>query len=118
MKKLTPEQKHILIDKGTEPAFSGELLHNEKTGEYKCPQCGNLLFKSKHKFDSGSGWPSFTEPATKDSIEYKEDTTLGMIRVEAVCKKCKGHLGHVFNDGPKKGKRFCVNSEALRFEGK
>jgi peptide-methionine (R)-S-oxide reductase len=115
VKKLTPEQHHILKEKGTEPAFSGKLLHNKKDGAYCCAGCGNVLFSSKEKFDSGSGWPSFNE-AEKGAVVMREDTSHGLVRTEITCAKCGGHLGHVFEDGPK-GKRFCVNSCALDFDG-
>jgi methionine-R-sulfoxide reductase len=112
MKKLTKEQYHILIEKGTEAPGTGELLHNKKKGTYQCAQCGNDLFSSETKFDSGSGWPSFTEAQNVDLIT---DNSLGMKRVEVICKKCKGHLGHVFDDGPQGKQRYCINSGALEF---
>jgi peptide-methionine (R)-S-oxide reductase len=119
-KKLTPQQHHILIEKGTEPPFSGKLLNNKDKGTYNCPVCNSVLFKSDTKFDSGTGWPSFDSPATKDSIETKVDFSLGLPRKEVICKKCKSHLGHVFNDGPAEagGQRFCINSAALNFKKK
>ncbi len=117
--KLTPEQFKILREKGTEPAFSGELLNNHDDGMYHCAGCGAALFKSESKFDSGSGWPSFDAAHGDGAIELIEDTSHGMTRTEIVCKNCGGHLGHVFDDGPTKtGKRFCVNSCSLDFEQK
>ena len=116
--KLTKEQKRILLDKGTEPPFTGKLLHNKEKGTYSCAQCGNPLFSSDAKYDSGSGWPSFWESVSDNAVELKEDNTHGMKRIEVICKKCGGHLGHLFPDGPKDktGKRFCINSAALGFK--
>ena len=113
--KLTPEQYHILREKGTEAPFVGKYVHTQEKGMYKCVACGNELFSSNTKFDSGSGWPSFTEPANRENVRLELDTSLGMERVEVICKKCGSHLGHVFNDGPKDmgGKRYCINSCAL-----
>lgn len=116
-KELTPQQYNVLREKGTEPPFSGEYLDNKKKGKYKCAGCGNELFISDTKFESGSGWPSFWTPISKNNIEEKPDHSFGMKRTEILCSKCKGHLGHVFDDGPKPtGKRFCINSSALDFE--
>lgn len=119
-KKLTPEQYAILREKGTEAPFTGKLLNNKETGQYVCAACGSDLFDSKHKFDSGSGWPSFYDVATKGNVKLVEDNSHGMHRVEVVCNTCGGHLGHVFNDAPDQptGMRFCINSEALNFKPK
>ncbi len=115
-KKLTPEQYYILRKNGTETPFAGKLLHNKESGMYTCAGCGAELFSSKTKFDSGTGWPSFSAAISKN-IELKEDSTFVMVRTEVVCKKCGGHLGHAFDDGPApSGKRFCINSCALDFK--
>jgi len=116
--KLTPEQYHILREKGTEAPFSGKYYDSHEKGMYTCAACGAELFSSDTKFDSGTGWPSFTEPANLEHVELKEDTTHGMRRIEVVCKNCGGHLGHVFDDGPEDrgGKRYCINSCALELD--
>lgn len=115
-KELTPEQYEIMRGRGTEAPFSGKLLHEKGEGTYKCAACGNSLFPSDAKFDSGTGWPSF-DAALPGSVEYKKDSDLGMERVEILCAKCGSHLGHVFDDGPTKtGKRYCLNSVCLDLE--
>jgi peptide-methionine (R)-S-oxide reductase len=116
-KKLTPDQYKILRQKGTEPPFTGKLLHNKEKGVYQCAACGQALFSSEAKFDSGSGWPSFDTPLAKESVETSIDTSRGMRRIEVHCPQCGGHLGHVFDDGPTAtGKRYCINSAALTFK--
>jgi peptide-methionine (R)-S-oxide reductase len=116
-KILTPEEFHVLREKGTERPFTGKHLHNKKKGIYVCAGCGNELFSSDKKFDSGTGWPSFWAPIAEDKVELEADNSLGMQRTEVLCNQCGGHLGHVFDDGPKPtGHRFCINSVALRFE--
>ncbi len=115
--RLTSEQYNVLREKGTERPFSSELLKNKEKGMYTCAACGTPLFSSNAKFDSGTGWPSFDEPANKEHIVLKEDVTGGMRRIEVVCKTCGGHLGHVFPDGPtSSGERYCINGCALAFK--
>lgn len=116
-KRLTKEQYDVLRKKGTEMPFTGHLLHNKASGTYKCAGCGAELFSSDVKFDSGTGWPSFTD-AKAGAVEFHEDKSHGMRRVEVTCAHCGGHLGHVFDDGPQGKKRFCINSCALGFEKK
>ena len=117
-KELSPELYRVAREKGTEAPFAGKYVRSHDKGMYTCVICGNELFSSDTKFDSGTGWPSFTEPANLTHIELKEDTSHGMKRVEVVCKNCGAHLGHVFDDGPqdKGGKRYCINSVCLVFE--
>ena len=114
--RLTPEQYRILRKAGTEPPFSGALLDVKEEGEFRCAGCGEPLFDSAAKFDSGSGWPSFTAPMDEEAVEERVDESHGMVRTEVRCAKCSGHLGHVFPDGPGPGGlRYCINSAALDF---
>jgi peptide-methionine (R)-S-oxide reductase len=115
--ELTPEQFHILREHGTERPGTGALLHEHRTGAFVCAACGTELFASDTKFESGSGWPSFTDPVNREHVRLLEDTSHGMRRVEVRCAACDGHLGHVFPDGPgESGERFCINSSALEFQ--
>ena len=115
---LTPEQYKIMREGGTERPFSGKYVHTKDEGMYKCAACGAELFSSDTKFDSGTGWPSFTEPANRENVELKEDRSGGMVRTEVICKNCGSHLGHVFDDGPtdRGGRRYCINSVCLKLE--
>lgn len=117
--KLTPEQYRVLREKGTERAFTGEFWNDHSDAVYKCAGCGEVLFKSDDKFDSGSGWPSFCRPAANGAVAEERDTSHGMIRTEVHCPKCGGHLGHLFDDGPAPtGLRYCINSASLTQEKK
>lgn len=118
-KILNSEEFNVLRKKGTEPPFSGNFVYNKEKGIYVCAGCGNELFSSDVKFDSGTGWPSFWDVISKSNVKLKSDNSLGMHRIEVICSRCGGHLGHVFDDGPKPtGKRFCINSIALNFKKK
>ena len=115
--KLTPEQYEICRNKGTESPFSGEYLNTKTAGTYLCLCCGNALFHSEKKFDSGTGWPSFWDPIDVQSVSTQEDLSMSVVRTEVLCKQCESHLGHVFEDGPQPtGLRYCINSVSLKLE--
>ena len=116
---LTAEQRYVTQEQGTEPAFSGKYNDTKAEGSYNCVCCGAELFSSSSKFDSGTGWPSFWEPASEESVDMEEDLSLGLKRIEVHCQKCEAHLGHVFPDGPQPtGLRYCINSVSLDLKPK
>lgn len=118
-KTLTPDQYYVMRQQGTEPAFTGEYFDHKGKGVYLCSACGNELFTSETKFRSGTGWPSFYQPISESNVGTEEDGSYGMVRIEVHCAKCGGHLGHIFNDGPKPtGLRYCINSVSLEFQAK
>lgn len=117
--KLTPDEYHVLRQKGTERAFTGEYWNCDDAGIYRCRACGEPLFESDKKFDAGCGWPSFDQPMEATAVEEARDTSHGMIRTEVMCRRCGGHLGHVFPDGPTDtGLRYCINSLSIKFDAK
>jgi len=116
-RQLTPDRYAVLRGKGTERPFTGRYVHEKRDGTYRCAGCGAELFSSQTKFESGTGWPSFTEPADRANVELREDHSFGMHRIEVTCAACGGHLGHVFGDGPgRTGERYCINSCSLEFD--
>lgn len=115
--ELTDEQYHVLREKGTERPWTGALLENKEKGVYQCAACGNELYSSDTKYESGSGWPSFWDPIRADAVDFEKDTSFGMVRTEVKCGRCGSHLGHIFPDGPKpSGQRYCMNSAAMTFK--